>query len=274
MILPAHDFPAKIDVYLVGGLGFGLFLFFKGFGLYRKKRLIEDTPVMAARSVAMGLVQVHGVAKGDEPFPSPVTGTPCFAFKVEIERWRTSGRGGGSWTHYRTDQNGCKFYLADESGHVLVEPRQAELDVPRQCRRQVPPSMLGSLFSRGDDDDSPGPDPDTGALPEPRSDDDLLQYAGGGGFFGSGRYRFTEYCIMPGREYDILGTCVENPQPKDENDRNLIVKGQNEATYLISSKAEKQIESSLGWRSALLVLGGSALTVGCAGVLLYRAGMF
>ena len=67
---------------------------------------------------------------------------------------------------------------------------------------------------------------------------------------------------------------MENAQAKDENERNLILKGSNEATFLISSKAEKQIERSLGWRSSLMVLGGAALTIACACVLLFRAGLF
>ena len=89
---------------------------------------------------------------------------------------------------------------------------------------------------------------------------------------GSDRYRLTEYCILPGHWYDVTGTCVENPHPKDSHDRNLIVKGENEPTFLISWRTEKEIESALRRRAALHIFGGAALSVVCLGILLARLG--
>jgi hypothetical protein len=95
------------------------------------------------------------------------------------------------------------------------------------------------------------------------------------GFFNaaSGRYRFTEYCVVPGCLYDISGTCIENPNPKDANDHNMIVKGTAEKEFLISSKAEKELESSLRRRAFLTVLGGAALSVVCLAILLGKLGL-
>ena len=90
---------------------------------------------------------------------------------------------------------------------------------------------------------------------------------------GSGRrYRLSEYCIIPEHWYDLTGTCVENPNPQDEHDRNMIVKGQNEPTFLISWRSEKQIESTLRNRAALHIFGGGALSVACLAILLFRLG--
>ncbi len=95
------------------------------------------------------------------------------------------------------------------------------------------------------------------------------------GFFStaSGRYRFTEYCVVPGCLYDISGTCIENPNPKDANDHNMIVKGTAEKQFLISSKSEKELESSLRRRAFLTVLGGAALSVVCLAILLGKLGL-
>jgi hypothetical protein len=94
------------------------------------------------------------------------------------------------------------------------------------------------------------------------------------GFFNaaSGRYRFTEFCLVPGGTYDISGTCVENPNPQDENDRNMIVKGTNEKEFLISSKTEKQLESGLRNRALKMIFGGAALAVICLAILLAKLG--
>ena len=277
-LLQALHYHRNPDVWLAAGFGFGLLLFLRGFRTYRRKLLVADTPITPARSVAIGLVQIQGAAKGDGAFPSPVSGTPCYAFKVQIERWKQSSNG-GRWAHERTDQNGAPFYLEDASGHVRVDPRGAELDLPRHCCRQVPEPGLGSVFDIGSTFDK-GPEPlpldDAGLYPaqEPKTDEDLLLYAGKTGFFGETRFRFTEYCILPNQQYDVLGTCVENPRRQDENDRRLITKGQNERTYLISSKSEQALERRLSWQSVLMVFGGAALSVICATILLMKHGQF
>lgn len=105
-----------------------------------------------------------------------------------------------------------------------------------------------------------------------KTDDQLLEYAGVGYECMDG-FRFTEYCIKPGEEYDVLGTCVQNPRPLDENDRNLITKGKNNHTFLISSKSAEQLEKGMGWRSTMMIWGGAALTVACAGLFMAIHGM-
>jgi hypothetical protein len=89
----------------------------------------------------------------------------------------------------------------------------------------------------------------------------------------TGNFRLTEYCLVPGQTYNITGTCTENPAPRHECDRNIILMGTNEPTFLISSKSEKQIESGLRKRVAWMVLGGAALAVVCLATLLGKMGL-
>ena len=282
----------NLILYSALGFGAGLYCFFKGFREYRKYRVLADTPVMPIRSIAMGLVEVHGKAQGEQLVTSPVTKTPCFFYKVDIERWKTDSKGRGSWQNYKTDINGVTFYLQDGTGKVLVNAHGAELDLIRTVRRETGGGAgrgLGALFGGGRN------------LPLPSgpyvTDGELIEYvaqlgAGGGAaltdalkqlvgvgslrFGGSSarRYRLTEYCILPDHWYDVTGTCVENPQPNDADDRNLLVKGQNEPTFLISWRSEKGIEGTLRKRAALYVLGGAALAVVCLAILLAGLGMF
>ena len=94
----------------------------------------------------------------------------------------------------------------------------------------------------------------------------------GGTGLSSSSYRMTEYCILPNHWYDVTGTCTENPNPKDEHDRNLIVKGENEPTFLISWRSEKELEKKLRRRAALYVFGGAALSIACLAILLVKLG--
>ncbi|HEX5410612.1 MAG TPA: hypothetical protein VFZ27_01995 [Terriglobia bacterium] len=372
-----------LALYAAMGFGFGLYTFYKGFRQYRNYLLIADTPEIPIRSVPMGFVQVYGKAQGDKTMPSPVSHTPCLAYKVVIERWKSDSDGrGGHWSHHRTDLDGVSFYLTDATGKVLVDAQGAEFDLPQSARCEVRPGgsaatgvaasqeellqyvtqadvhWAGGLFERGLKSvgplqnsskeqtrqslmgvfehapgspefltgmmtmmapkmkqrlDAMGPQSDPNhemarqnallALQHPAGSPEFMEglqraaqmaaKPGDGNPFESltptisgakaqgmvtfsaagGRYRFTEYCVVPGCLYDISGTCIENPHPNDANDHNMIVKGALEKEFLISSKAEKELESSLRKRAFLTVLGGAALSVVCLAILLGKAGL-
>lgn len=258
----------NIDVWLVLGFGLGLLLFFRGLRTFRRGLMVADTPVIPIRSVAMGLNQIHGHAGGDTPFPSPVSGTPCYAFRVRIERYA----GGNGWQHHRTDQNGKRFYLKDDSGQIHVDPVKAEFDLPVNCRRQIGGPLMSfsltNLFSRREADDSD----DSGLSVNAKTEDELLEYSGVG-YGCTDPFRYTEYCIKPDHEYDVLGTCVENPRPEDDYDRNLMTKGDHNGAFLISSRSAEQLKQGAGWRSTMVVMGGAALAVFCAALFMARHGL-
>jgi len=276
---------SDISIAAVVGFGAGLFWFIKGFRVFREYRVLADTPEIPIRSVAMGLVEIHGKAKGLQTVLSPVSNTPCFFYKVDIERW-VSDKNGGHWSHAATQAEGTRFYLEDASGKVLVDAHGAEYDLIQTAKRETGRGFggsLGRLFGGSQDP--------TLATGSGVSDADLLNYAqavistGRGSFSLSGgsllsglrmgsahRYRLCEYCILPEQSYDVAGTCIENPDAQDEHDRNMIVKGQNEPTFVISWRSEKELKSRLRNRAALHIFGGAALSVVCLAVLLFRFG--
>ena len=90
----------------------------------------------------------------------------------------------------------------------------------------------------------------------------------------TGHYRLKEWCVLPGKIYDITGTCAENPHPRDEHDHNILLKGTNEPTFLISSRAGAEVQSYLWKRSMWMVLGGAALAVVCLAIILAKFGLF
>jgi len=282
----------NVEVAAVVGFGAGLFWFFKGFRIYREYRVLADTPEIPIRSVAMGLVDIHGKAKGQQTVLSPVTKTPCFFYKVDVERW-VRDKDGGHWSHAATDAEGVTFYLEDATGKVLVDAHGAEYDLIQTAKRETGQgagASLGRLFGGTRD-----PSLATGSWV---SESDLLDYVESvvstahttfsldGGSLLSGlargslslgmgsehRYRLSEYCILPEHWYDVAGTCTENPAPQDEHDRNMIVKGQNEPTFLISWRSEKEVKSTLRKRAVLHIFGGAALSVACLAILLFRLG--
>jgi hypothetical protein len=108
-----------------------------------------DTPEIPIRSVAMGLVEIHGKATGTPPIPSPVTQTPCYFYTVDVEHWVTI-RTAASWSHLVTDADGPRFYVADATGKVLVDAHKAEYDLIQTARVETRGSFglgLGRLLS-------------------------------------------------------------------------------------------------------------------------------
>ncbi len=54
---------------------------------------------------------------------------------------------------------------------------------------------------------------------------------------------------------------MENPHPQNEHDCNLIVKGQDEPTFVISSKGERGVEKGLRRQALRYIFGGAGLRV-------------
>jgi hypothetical protein len=80
--------------------------------------------------------------------------------------------------------------------------------------------------------------------------------------------------VLPEHWYDLTGTCVENPKPRDENDRNMIVKGTHEPTFLLTWRSEKEIRRTLRHRAVKCIFAGAVVAVTCLGILLAKCGLF
>jgi hypothetical protein len=87
-----------------------------------------------------------------------------------------------------------------------------------------------------------------------------------------GRFRLREYVVIPGQEYLISGTCIENSHP--DQDRCLIAKGRNEPTFVISSRSDTQVHHDLQKRALLMIFGGAAVALACTLGLLVHFGLF
>ena len=273
--------------------GIGLLLFFRGFRSYRRYRLLADTPRVRARAAAMGLVEVEGLTKSTgEMIASPVSGIPCLYYQVEIEAEKIDKDGRITWGRAVKDAKGVKFYLEDSTGEILVDPAGADLDLEPSARLSTSLRAREKEFASG----TFGADPQAPLVSEVA----LNQYAGAlleprrrlppglGTLHGvlswmlfrlgtiarpSGAYRFKESCLRPGFTHVVVGTCMENPHPRDEHDRNLIRKGRNNPIFLIRRGTEKKVESTIRVLSGCSVYAGALLILYSAVYLLYAFGL-
>jgi hypothetical protein len=274
----------------------GAALFFLGFWSYRRFRLLADTPFMPVRSIAMGLTHARGKATGDDR----LTGAPCFYYWVTVEKFKQGKHGG--WTPVSNEMDRRPFYLDDGTAKVLVNPQMAEFEVPPIFRQEigsnpatnrfVEPSLgvagpseqdlrnyLTDRFGRAHASAPTANMPVAPAAAKAPNEGYRLAFPGisiGGGQsidFGAHRYRFTEECLLADRDCTVMGTCVENPRPQDDHDRNFITRGENEGTFLISSNSEQKIEKGLRKQALILILVGSAFIILAAVFALSNAGL-
>jgi hypothetical protein len=286
---------------LLIGFAMGFLLFYFGFRTYREYRIFEDTPLAPIRSIPMGLVHVQGKTTGGEPLTSPLTGVPCYYYDVEVEKYVQKDKG-SSWETVRRDREERNFILEDATGKVLVNPHLAEYEVTRTFHAQTGKIIKSgrfiepSLGVKGPSDQDllaylndtsraqaalaamnvPGAKTAGKILGATQKLGSMGISLGGAGLevgWGTHQYRFTEHCLLVGRDCNILGTCAENPAPQDEHDRNIIMKGQNEKTFLVTTNTEGQEEKSLRRKAFLLIFLGGAIIVGMAAITLNAFGL-
>ncbi|MBM3245568.1 MAG: hypothetical protein FJZ15_07260, partial [Candidatus Omnitrophica bacterium] len=134
--------------YAAFGFFFGIWSFFRGFKRLRRKRLIENLPTSTVRGLAMGLVELCGLAENSTLLKSPLTETECVLYKYLIEEYRSSGKSG----HWAKIAEGNSFYvpfwLDDGTGKIMVLPQGAELILPVdfECRSTITGSLPDSVI--------------------------------------------------------------------------------------------------------------------------------
>jgi hypothetical protein len=106
--------------------GVGLTGFFAAFYLFRRLRLMEDTPQSLIRSAAQGYVELQGQCKlmPGEPIIAPLTGMRCVWWSYRVEQ---NGGGRRRWETVKSEQSGELFLVVDETGQCVVDPDRAEV---------------------------------------------------------------------------------------------------------------------------------------------------
>ena len=166
----------------------GAYLFYRGFQMLQRKRLILDTPSSKVRSAAMGLVEITGLANGPYTMPAPVTGLPCYYYRTMAWRWERSGKS-SKWVKVADESLNLPFYLDDNTGRVLVDPNGAEMDIHRDFHEEY-----NSLFSSTLEVSAP-----------------VCSFLARHAVSTDNKIKIEEYCIKPKNALFIVGTLAENP---------------------------------------------------------------
>ncbi len=173
----------------LAGLGLGIYLFYRGFLLLQRRRVLLDTPVSKVRSASMGMVEISGLAIGPYTLVAPVTGKACYYHRTLVWEYKQAGRN-KKWVKVAAECNHVPFYLDDNTGRVMVDPRGAELDLHRDFQQE----FCDSFFTLRDE--------------VPPSVHMILSRHG---IMTTNKVKVQECCIKPKNALFVLGTLGENP---------------------------------------------------------------
>jgi hypothetical protein len=171
------------------GAAAGVFIFYRGFLLLQRKRLIMNTPASKVRSAAMGLVEISGLAAGPYSLVAPITGRACYYYRTLVWQWKRQGKS-ESWVKEADVSLHVPFYLEDNTGRVLVNPQSADMDIHCDFKEE----FSHSIFSSN--------------LEIPANITNFLLMHGVG---TDKKIKIEEYCIKPKNALFILGTLAHNP---------------------------------------------------------------
>jgi E3 Ubiquitin ligase len=173
---------------LVGAFA-GVYIFYRGFRLLQRKRLILDTPSSKIRSASMGLVEVSGLACGPYTVTAPITGASCYYYRTVAWRWEQRGKN-SEWVKVADENLHVPFFLDDNTGRVLVDPQGAELDIHCDFKEEFSSSIFSSSME----------------APE-----NVVDFVARHGVGSDHKLKIEEFCIKPKNALFVLGTMATNP---------------------------------------------------------------
>jgi hypothetical protein len=189
-LLLAHPSqPNALTVWCVVGLVAGISLFVQGFRLLQRRHLILNTPVSKIRSASLGMVELNGLAAGPYTMVAPLTERPCYYYRTLAWEWKQSGKN-KQWVKVAAECMHVPFFLDDNTGKVLVDPRGADLDLHCDFKEE----FCDSFFTTKQE-----------APPNVRS------FLSRHGVTTSNKIKVEEFCIKPKNALFLLGTLDENP---------------------------------------------------------------
>jgi len=257
----------------------GAALVYCGFNCQHKYRLIKDIPRSKVRSIALGLVEVHGRVEADELLAAPFSGSRCVYHKYEIKEYRRHTRRdskGRTSTSYRWEtiargERRIPFFARDDTGRVRVEPTGAEIDISLKkafLQRAGAFGGLGRFITALKNWDS---------LKETAMDVSGMKLepleAGSGLSLGSrvGDRKYLEYYLEPEENLFVIGTAANR---RDAPDRVQLGRGENEPTFIISNKKEQALLKALKKKMLSAFIIGVIFLVGGVILFLYVSNVF
>ena len=132
---------------------------------------------------------MSGQAVGPYTMVAPITGRACYYYRTLVWEWKQSGKN-KAWVKVAGERMHLPFFVDDNTGRLLVDPRGADLDLHCDFKEE----FCDSFFTTKD------------AAPA-----NVHSFLSRHGIVTSNKIKVEEYCIKPKNSLFLLGTLGENP---------------------------------------------------------------
>jgi hypothetical protein len=265
------------------GFGAGIYLFFRGFALLRRKRFIQNVPRSTIRGASLGLVEVSGTVEGPYTILAPLSEEDCFYY-------RTIAWTGGehAWHKAAEESLSAPFFIDDGTGKLMVDARGAQAELPAVFSEEysrTPPDYAQHFLNRHG----------VSSGLEVKLEEYVVRQ--GETLFAMGTLREStaeEWTGATGvlspkaaelqREEEIGGVMLPVPSTAGQKPvaakvseqfdlhPNVVLGNGPNRPLFISVRSQREIVQALAWKSALCIWGGPILTLCCFWYLLTRLG--
>jgi hypothetical protein len=171
------------------GLCAGIGVFAYGFRLLQRRHLILDTPFSKIRSAAMGMVEISGLAVGPYTMVAPITERECFYFRTLVWERKKQGKN-KQWVKVAGECMHVPFFVDDDTGRMLIDPRGADLDLHPDFQQE----FSASFFTTNE--------------PAPSK---VRAFLARHGVVTNNKIKVEEFCIKPKNSLFMMGTLTDNP---------------------------------------------------------------
>jgi len=245
-------------------LAAGLSIAYVGYTKYKLVEKIKNTPTSKVRSAAAGLVELYGKAKCQEKLISPITKSTCTYWKVDAQYYYQTKNSSG-WRTFFSDLSGKQFYLEDDTGKMLIDPKSAQVSIPPDFNFQ------GHLSDKAF----------FGLIPQQQLDAKVLSYLEENpnakeAFKGQGGrlIRVYEYYIAEGDSVYVLGSAepLEGAHSEVAHENLIVRKNNYDKMMFISDSSEAKIVGSNSLESWVYLFLGLGITITALIVMLIGAG--
>jgi hypothetical protein len=264
-------------IWSIIGFGAGVYFFFRGFALLRRKRFIQDVPQSTIRGASLGLVEVSGKVEGPYTIIAPLSEQDCFYYRAIA--WTGGER---AWHKAAEECLSAPFFLDDGTGKLMVDARGAQAELP---------DAFSEEYSSG--------------VP-----DYAQRFLSRHGVSSGLAVKLEEYVVRQGDTLFAMGVLRENATGASEKflspeaaalereqelggvvpvgagahksiaatsaqfdlHPTVVLGGAPNRPLFLSLRSQREIVQSLAWKSGLYIWGGPILTLFCFWYLLTRLG--
>jgi hypothetical protein len=188
VLIHRNSNPTGLLIWCAIGVCAGIALFLYGFRLLQRRRLILEIPFSKIRSASIGMIEISGLATGPYTMVAPITARPCYYYRTLVWEWKQRGKS-KQWVKIAGECMHLPFFVDDNTGRLLVDPRGADLDLHRDFEQE----FCDSFFT-----------------PKEPVPERVRSFLARHGVVTKNKIKVEEFCIKPKNALFILGTLAEN----------------------------------------------------------------